>query len=207
MLIAHSKHQYTDSVPYSHHRLHSFDAALQYLEHFGSSVDHLIFLGESFSTTELAGISEHIARNCGKMLTFLELVEVGDALLTASGEPDQNGQFPKVVRSVLKYDDLPDSPQIHQMYPALEDLSFAPSSEDGQFKKHPNLQRITTALPSVPTLRALTVGWVSNALLSDIQAHLPNLQSLNIVYDAQQTNDQPVHFTSLRNLSVLIPLL
>lgn len=173
---------------------------MQYLKESGASIDRLVFSGESFSATELAEISEHIVRYCGETLTWLELVEAGDALLTASAE----NQFPKLVHLELKYDDLPDSSQIHQIYPALEHLSFAPSAEDGQFVEHPNLQRITAALPSLPTLRALTVGWVSNALLSDIQARLPNLDALNVVYDAQQSNDRPVHFASLRNFSVSI---
>lgn len=172
--------------------------AVTFFQQFGTLATKVMVLGNKFSFRDASAISRAIADHCNN------LVDIHAERLDNHLVFGTNHTLPHVKRVHFKFEAFLELSRIHRIYPALEQLSIelAPASTVTTF--NPAVQEVCRLLPRIPKLRSLTlVGILSNELLGLINAHLPALAELSIVYDATApASTDRVHFKNVRSFSV-----
>lgn len=171
------------------------DEIVRFLQMFGELVERLSFDGSGYSAQDKATITRCIRAQCANSLQELELCDAGDLLLTSA-----DNSFAKLTKIVLKDMAVLGGPQLPHIYPALHELQLHPSVAIGE-----------SVLKAIPHLRVLHIhDSVNVGFLNSASKLLPNLESLKFGYYPGELDDfcteigQPIHFSGVRDLSIVI---
>lgn len=186
-------------IPDDYHGIGDYEEAMDFLQKSCGLVKKLTLHALYITSNEQRlAISESIAKHCAKSLIELEFYEADNVLISATNET-----FPKVASLKVHNEMLPENIRIHQIYPALQELSI--ENHEAMRWTDTNWAYIRAFLPSIAHIPRLEIVGEPHPILRSVAEHLPNLESLSLTdYDGDKSVNGSIHFGKIKEFKFMI---